>query len=753
MRIAHGSVVTMQPPLPANALRLLLAAATGIVALLTPRSLCAQTRIACLGDSITFGAGIADREHSSYPGWLNDFLGEEIEVRNFGVGGATLLQASDRPYAKTTEFQTALAWQPNVAVILLGTNDTCENEQRHNWQHAGSLAADAQRMIVLLRASQPSMRILLCSPTAMFADKPGLKPERQQDLMARAPRLATCARELQRVAAANQQVDYLELRTCLRQQDVSDGVHPSAFGAERIARRVAEAIASPLSQTSATRTKLLEQLENNGVTGRTDSFHDFEGISFALPISNASCRIFFPHGTARGTPWILRARFFGHQPALDLALLERGFHLVYCDVANLYGSPPGVERYRELHSLLDDAGFSQRAVLEGMSRGGLQILHWAMAQPQRVAAMYGDNPVVDIRSWPGGNGGKRSDADWQRCLQAYNLNEASAVNFEPPTTADLKPLAAEDIPMLLVLGMHDQVVPVAENGELLAQRYAAAGGRVELWRKPANGHHPHGLDPVEPLLRAILRATGFPQDITTKPTPSVEYRSGAGWNGDSWRMQVDKMRTLAKQHHEVPIAFLGDSITQGLTGASDRLAMADGKRAFDHAFGKLGAISLGLSGDRTEHILYRIQHGALQEFTPKVIVLQIGVNNVVAGKHTASEVLLGIGRIVSTLQTRSPTPQIVVCGPFPAGARESTTRQTIDAIHAGLPAALHGTTGSTQSGEPGDVIYLDLRELFLNADGSCNENMRGDRIHISQTGQQAWLQAVRPIIKAALQPR
>jgi lysophospholipase L1-like esterase len=304
-----------------------------------------------------------------------------------------------------------------------------------------------------------------------------------------------------------------------------------------------------------------------------------------------------------------------------------------------------------------------------------------------------------------------------------------------------------------VLGMHDQVVPVAENGELLAQRYAAAGGRVELWRKPANGHHPHGLDPVEPLLRAILRATGFPQDITTKPTPSVEYRSGAGWNGDSWRMQVDKMRTLAKQHHEVPIAFLGDSITQGLTGASDRLAMADGKRAFDHAFGKLGAISLGLSGDRTEHILYRIQHGALQEFTPKVIVLQIGVNNVVAGKHTASEVLLGIGRIVSTLQTRSPTPQIVVCGPFPAGARESTTRQTIDAIHAGLPAALHGTTGSTQSGEPGDVIYLDLRELFLNADGSCNENMRGDRIHISQTGQQAWLQAVRPIIKAALQPR
>lgn len=744
----------MQRPIPANAPQTLLAAAIYLLALVTPRSLGAQTRIACLGDSITFGARIADREHSSYPGWLNDFLGEDVEVRNFGVGGATLLQAGDKPYMKTTQFHAAVAWQPDVAIILLGTNDTCENEQRHNWQHADNFAADAQHMIASLRASRPNMRILLCSPTAMFANKPGLKPERQQDLSTRAARLATCSLELQRVAAAIEQVDYLELRTCLRQQDVSDGVHPSAFGAERIARRVAEAIASPLSQTSVTRTKLIEQLESKGVTSKVDSFHDFDGISFKLPVCEASCQTFFPHGTARGTPWILRARFFGHQPALDLALLERGFHLVYCDVANLYGSPPAIARYRELHSLLDDSGFSQRAVLEGMSRGGLQILHWAIAQPRRVAAIYGDNPVVDIRSWPGGNSGKRSDADWQRCLQAYHLTEASAVNFEPPATADLKPLADEDIPMMLVLGMADQVVPIAENGELLAQRYAAASGRVEVWRKPANGHHPHGLDPVEPLLRAILRATGFPQDISTTPTPSVEYRSGAGWRGDSWRMQVDKMRALAKQHHDVPIAFLGDSITQGLTGASDRLAKVDGKRAFDHAFGQLGAISLGLSGDRTEHILYRIQHGALREFTPKVIVLQVGVNNVVSGNHTASEVLLGIGRIVSTLQTRSTTQQIVVCGPFPAGARGSATRQTIDAIHAGLAATLPSTTTGTASlREPDDVIYLDLRELFLNSDGSCNENMRGDRIHISPSGQQAWLQAVRPTIEAALQPR
>ncbi len=369
-----------------------------------------------------------------------------------------------------------------------------------------------------------------------------------------------------------------------------------------------------------------------------------------------------------------------------------------------------------------------------MSRGGLQIVNWALAYPQRVAAIYGDNPVVDIRSWPGGNTGKRSDADWQRCLKAYGLDEQSAKTFEPVATSRLKPLVAERIPMMLVLGIDDKVVPIAENGNLLAARYAEAGGQVDVWRKPDNGHHPHGLHPIDPLLRAILYETGFAQNITTTASPSVEYRSGAGWHGDSWRTQVDKMRALAKQHPDLPIVFLGDSITQGLTGSRDRLAKASGTRAFDKAFGQQGAISLGLSGDRTEHLLYRVAHGALQELSPKVIVLQIGVNNVVTGQHTATEVVEGIWEVAYELR---PQAHVLVCGPFPAGARGSQIRQTVDSIHDNL-RSINGTS---------NVTYLDLRGLFLNKDGTCNKNMRDDRIHISGSGQEAWMQAISAAIK------
>jgi len=710
----------------------------------------AQQRIACLGDSITFGARIADRLHSSYPSWLNDYLGESFEVRNFGVGGATMLRSADNPYHASDAFRDALEWRPDLAVVILGTNDTCENQRRQNWRHADSLADDAQQLVASLHGTNPDMRVLLCSPTGMFANKAGLSPARKADLLARAPRLAECAAAARRVAEQTEHVEYLELTNTLREQDVGDGVHPTAFGAERLARRIAEAIRHPLAPATPQRERLVQVLSDTGSQAQPDSFRGFHGVKFQLPQTNAACRIYSPHGTARGAPWILRARFFGHQPALDIALLERGFHLAYCDVSNLYGAPEAVDRYSELHTLLTAGGFARRAVLEGMSRGGLPIIHWAIAHPQHVASLYGDNPVVDIRSWPGGNSGKRSTPDWRRCLEAYGLDEAKAASKQPVSTKLLRPLAAADVPLLLVLGLADEVVPAAENGLLLAERYAAAGGEVEVWQKPGVGHHPHGLHPVDPLLRAILRASGFGQNVSTTPAPSVEFRSGAGWHGDSWRTQVTKMRALARANDKTPIVFLGDSITQGLTGARDRLTKAGGGRAIDRAFGEHGAISLGLSGDRTEHLLYRIQHGALQDLDPAVIVLQIGVNNIVTGGHTADEVLRGVQAIVTSLRRFEPQATVLVCGPFPAGAPDSQAREATTRIQAAHDLLTRTDGPSGGPSRPDKVIYQNLHGLFLDEDGGFTNNMRKDGIHINARGQEAWMSAIKPTVDALL---
>lgn len=695
----------------------------------------AQSRVACIGDSITFGAQVQDREHNAWPAQLAALLGDGSDVRNFGVGGATLLRAADRPYVATDAWRAALDFALGVAVIALGTNDTCQDARRANWQHEADLERDAAAMVAALRERNPAVRVLLASPTGMFVEQPSLQPGRRRDLTARVVRLARVDAALRAVAMAEPGVEYLELRRTLGVEHVTDGVHTTAFGAERIARRVADAIAAPRVRDLG----LAAALRDRGIGTTAGSFHEFATIEFVLPGTGAACRIVTPFGPAVGAPWIWRARFFGHEPALDLALLERGFHLVWCDVADLYGGPEAMRRWDECHALLRQLGLGARPVLEGMSRGGLPIVNWAARHPLEVAAIYGDNPVGDFRSWPGGRHGLRSEADWRRCLAAYGLDEAGAAAYREMPVDRLAPIAAARVPLLLVLGTADDVVPPAENGELLAERHRALGGPVELWRKPGLGHHPHGLDPVDPLLRHVLRATGFAAMPSATPARSAEYREGAGYAAGSWSAEVARMRELVAAR-PVPVAFLGDSITQGLTGVVDRFAVAGGERAFDRAFGDVGAVSLGLSGDRTEHVLWRVTHGALAAFDPRVIVLQVGVNNVNVARHTAPEVAAGIAAVLDALRTHEPQARVVVCGPFPTGAAGSPERATIDALHALLPALAEGDR----------VRLLDLRSLFVDAQGAPTARLANDLVHVTEAGRAAWLAAVAPVVAELL---
>ncbi|MAT45838.1 MAG: hypothetical protein CMO35_00225 [Verrucomicrobiaceae bacterium] len=215
-----------------------------------------------------------------------------------------------------------------------------------------------------------------------------------------------------------------------------------------------------------------------------------------------------PKTPAKGNPWIWRARFWGHQPALDLQLLGKGFHLTYCEVGGLFGAPRAVERWNKFHALAVQQGLSSRPVLEGMSRGGLIIVNWASANPDKVTAIYGDNPVCNFNSWPGGKNGKFSKKDWQRCLKAYGLSAAAATDHpQPLSPATLKPLAEKKVPIALVLGLADMVVPAGENGEALARNYESLGGPLKIWRKPGKGHHPHGLHPPDELTAWLLQAT------------------------------------------------------------------------------------------------------------------------------------------------------------------------------------------------------------------------------------------------------
>jgi pimeloyl-ACP methyl ester carboxylesterase len=221
------------------------------------------------------------------------------------------------------------------------------------------------------------------------------------------------------------------------------------------------------------------------------------------------CFVVEPPREAPGRPWIWRARFFGHRPEADLALLERGFHVVYMDIAELYGSPAAVAHWNEFYRFLTvEHQFNRKAALEGMSRGGLTIYAWAAANPGKVSAIYADAPVCDFKSWPGGKGkGKGGPAEWQALLKTYGFaDEAEALRYGGNPIDTLAPLARADVPLLHVHGTADDVVPLEENTAIVEKRYRELGGRITVILKPGV-KHVHGLDDPSPIVDFVLRNT------------------------------------------------------------------------------------------------------------------------------------------------------------------------------------------------------------------------------------------------------
>jgi lysophospholipase L1-like esterase/pimeloyl-ACP methyl ester carboxylesterase len=238
--------------------------------------------------------------------------------------------------------------------------------------------------------------------------------------------------------------------------------------------------------------------------GKRSAWNGFERFDFE--VGGNPVMVVAPKLVAPGRPWVWHGEFFGHKPNPDLALLGRGFHIVYLSVPDLLGSPPAVAHWNKCHEeLTGKFGLSKKAALVGLSRGGLYCYNWAAANPDKVACIYGDAPVCDFKSWPGGFGkGRRSEADWQRILTLHGFksdDEARAYTGNP--VDNLAPLAAAKVPLLHVYGDADEVVPWDENTGLVAERYRRLGGEITLIAKPGVKHHPHGLDDSTPIVKFI----------------------------------------------------------------------------------------------------------------------------------------------------------------------------------------------------------------------------------------------------------
>ena len=256
--------------------------------------------------------------------------------------------------------------------------------------------------------------------------------------------------------------------------------------------------------------------------GKKSSFHGFDRFDFDFEGKPAI--VVIPKEASPGRPWVWRARFFAHKPEVDIALLQKGYHVVHLDTGNLFGGPEAVRRWNRFYDfLVNKHGLAKKAALEGLSRGGLFVFNWASENPDKVACIYADAPVCDIKSWPFGKGsGTGSPSVEAACLKACEITRDQLEAYKGNPIDRLKPIAKAGIPVLCVCGGADKVVPINENTRILEQRFLALGGRIQVVVKPNCGHHPHGLDDptliiefIEKETRAALDAKKRPQGFTS----------------------------------------------------------------------------------------------------------------------------------------------------------------------------------------------------------------------------------------------
>lgn len=273
--------------------------------------------------------------------------------------------------------------------------------------------------------------------------------------------------------------------------------------------------------------------------GRLSDWHGFARYDFE--VEGKAVLVVAPKQAAPGRPWVWHGEFFGHKPEPDLALLGRGFHAVYLSIPDMLGCPEAVRHWDRLHrELTGRYGFGSKVALVGLSRGGLYCYNWAIANPDKVACLYGDAPVCDFRSWPGGKGkGPGSARDWQLVLERYGFKtEAEALAYGGNPVDKLAGLAAANVPLLHVYGDADEVVPWDENTGIVVERYRKLGGEITLIGKPGVKHHPHGLEDSTPIVEFLWRHT-------TSPEAKAWLASHGGGPVDLWgRPLIRKLGTI-----------------------------------------------------------------------------------------------------------------------------------------------------------------------------------------------------------------
>ncbi len=202
----------------------------------------------------------------------------------------------------------------------------------------------------------------------------------------------------------------------------------------------------------------------------------------------------------------------------------------------------------------------------------------------------------------------------------------------------------------------------------------------------------------------------------------------AGWN--KRHEQINERAAAAGDKAQV--IFIGDSITQGWEGA--------GQEVWEKFYTPRNAVNLGIGGDRTQHVLWRLDHGNIKGLKPKAAVLMIGTNNSNGEDNTPGQIVDGIATIVRKLRQELPVTKILLLAIFPRSENYSAQRGKLAMINQAI----------RRLADDQNIFWVDFGHKFLNDDGTIPASLMPDYLHLSKEGYQIWADSIEPLLAKIL---
>lgn len=224
---------------------------------------------------------------------------------------------------------------------------------------------------------------------------------------------------------------------------------------------------------------------------------EFEGMDAILV---------FPDTPNENKNWLLKTEYFDAFPDYEIEMVKRGWHLAYLKNVTRW-CPDAVDTDRKkrfVDYMAKEYGLYKKCFPVGMSCGGMIAAKFAADHPECVSAIYLDAPVMNLLSCPAGIGVGGNDL-FPDFFKATGITVSELINYRDNPIDKKEKLLKANVPIIMVYGDSDDVVPYSENGAILEKYYRENGGIIETYGKENCGHHPHGLDDFTPIVEFALK--------------------------------------------------------------------------------------------------------------------------------------------------------------------------------------------------------------------------------------------------------